>query len=126
MICTMASAKGKRRIDTDKVAGRYLEGRPLYVQPVDEEERASAVAFLTENGFTWETEESIPESRFPLIVSLKDRTVSVMGNGTCAAAAAGSGIVIGVREFCLLHSLDAAGGNRSLAARKEQRSKGGE
>ena len=126
MICTMASAKGKRRIDTDKVAGRYLEGRPLFVQPVDEEERASTVAFLTENGFTWETEESIPESRFPLIVSLKDRTVSVMGNGTCAAAAAGSGIVIGVREFCLLYSLDAAGGNRSLAARIEQRSKGGE
>ena len=126
MICTMASAKGKRRIDTDKVAGRYLEGRPLYVQPADEEERASTVAFLTENGFTWETEESIPESRFPLIVSLKDRTVSVMGNGTCAAAAAGSGIVVGVREFCLLYSLDATGGNRSLAARKEQRSKGGE
>ena len=126
MICTMASAKGKRRIDTEKVAGRYLEGRPLYVQPVDEEERASAVAFLTENGFTWETEESIPDSRFPLIVSLKDRTVSVMGNGTCAAAAAGSGIVIGFREFCLLYSLDAVGGNRSLAARTEQRSKGGE
>ena len=117
MICTMASAKGKRRIDTDKVAGRYLEGRPLYVQPVDEEERASIVAFLTENGFTWETEESIPDSRFPLIVSLKDKTVSLMGNVTCAAAAAGSGIVIGVREFCLLYSLDAAGGNRSLAAR---------
>ena len=117
MICTMASAKGKRRIDTDKVAGRYLEGRPLYVQPVDEEERASIVAFLTENGFTWETEESIPDSRFPLIVSLKDKTVSVMGNVTCAAAAAGSGIVIGVREFCLLFSLDHAGRNRSSAAR---------
>ena len=117
MVCTMASAKGKRRIDTDKVAGRYLEGRPLYVQPVDEEERASIVAFLTENGFTWETEESIPDSRFPLIVSLKDKTVSLMGNVTCAAAAAGSGIVIGVREFCLLFSLDPAGRNRSSAAR---------
>ncbi len=126
MICTMASAKGKRRIDTDKVAGRYLDGKPLYVQPLHEEERAVTAAFLAENGFASETGKEIPDSRFPLIVSLKDRTVSVMGNVTCAAAAAGSGIVIGVREFCLLSSLDAAGGNRSPASRTEQRSKGGE
>ena len=126
MICTMASAGGKIRIDTDKVAGRYLEGKPLYVQPLDEEERASAVAFLSENGFASEAGKDILGSRFPLIASLKDKTVSVMENVTCSAAAAGSGIVIGVREFCLLYSLDAAGGNRSLAARKEQRSKGGE
>ena len=53
----------------------------------------------------------------PLIVSLKDKTVSVMGNVTCSAAAAGSGVVIGVREFCMLFSLDPAGRNRSSAAR---------
>ena len=122
MICTMASAKGKRRIDTDKVAGRYLEGRPLYVQPVDEEERAVLVSFLRQNGFVLtgnasDGGDNIRKPYFPLIISLKDKTVSVMGNVTCSAAAAGSGIVIGVREFCLLFSLDPAGRNRSSAAR---------
>ena len=117
MICTMASAEGKIRIDTDKVAGRYLEGKPLYVQPANDEERVVTAAFLLENGFASEAGKDILGSHFPLIISLKDKTVSVMGNVTCSAAAAGSGIVIGVREFCLLYSLDAAGGNRSLAAR---------
>ena len=117
MICTMASAKGKRRIDTDKVAGRYLEGKPLYVQPANDEERVVTAAFLLENGFASEAGKDILGSHFPLIISLKDKTVSVMGNVTCSAAAAGSGIVIGVREFCLLFSLDPAGRNRSSAAR---------
>ena len=117
MICTMAYAGGEIRIDTDKVAERYLEGKPLYVQPLDEEERAVTAAFLLENGFASEAGKDILGSHFPLIISLKDKTVSVMGNVTCAAAAAGSGVVIGVREFCLLFSLDPAGRNRSSVAR---------
>lgn len=117
MICTMAYAGGEIRIDTDKVAERYLEGKSLYVQPLDEEERAVTAAFLLENGFASEAGKDILGSHFPLIISLKDKTVSVMGNVTCSAAAAGSGVVIGVREFCMLFSLDPAGRNRSSAAR---------
>ena len=111
MIYTIEYLKGNIEVDTDKIAGRFLENKMLYVHPHTQAERNELVEFLEEEGFICKEDNSfnrqeILESRFPLIIELREKSIYCMGNVTCAAAAATSRIIMSDKEFYLLYSID--------------------
>ena len=111
MIISERYENGILNIDTDRIAERCLNGRPLYVLPADAEERSRLLAFLGKEGFR--STENVQDSGYPLAIDLNAQTVSNMGNTVCAAAAAGSGLIMTGKEFVVLYALrKAAGCNR--------------
>ena len=110
MIYTVKYPNSSMHMDTDKIAARFMNCAPLYVRPSTPEERVSLVEYLESEGFTCQTNKAqsrqdILDSRFPLVIGLYGKTISCLGNVTCAAAAAGTGLVMGKREFYLLYSI---------------------
>lgn len=107
MIYTMEYPNGIMRADTDKVFNRCIKGFPPYVRTFDKEDRIKLIKFLESRGF-WCIENDtqcrtdIVESGLPLTINLNEKTISCMGNVTCAAAAASQKIII---NSALFHEL---------------------
>ena len=49
--------------------------------------------------------QDITDTGLPLVISIEEKSIAGMGNVTCAAAAAGSGIVMDTGYFCMLYTL---------------------
>ena len=120
MICTRTYENGILKTDTDRIAERCVGNKPLYVYASDAEERARLAVFLEKEGFRCAKQgpasvRDLREPGYPLTVDLNVKTVSRMGNTVCAAAAAGSGLVMGSEDFYLLYSLFRAEGRGSVS-----------
>ena len=107
---TLEYAKGRRPVDTDKIAKCFAAGGQNYVHPLTEEDRVKLVEFLESKGFSCVENRSYSrkdtiESRLPLVIELDQKKIYRMGNVTTAAAAAGTGIIMTDRDFYLLYSL---------------------
>ena len=101
---------GRMCVDTDRIAEKYLKGGHLFVRPLGTDGREKLVEYLVSEGFTCANEGSgtwqvVPDSAYPLVIDLDKKSVTCMESTTCAAAAASSGVVMGERDFYLLHSL---------------------
>ena len=107
---TLEYAKGRRPVDTDKIAKCFAAGGQNYVHPLTEEDRVKLVEFLESEGFSCVENRSYSrkdtiESRLPLVIELDQKKIYRMGNVTTAAAAAGEGFIMTDRDFYLLYSL---------------------
>lgn len=110
MIYTQKFPNGHMKVDTDKIAKMFINGNQLFVRFFSKEERIKLIEFLESEGFSCEESKSFSrhttiESKFPLVIDLDEKSIRHMGNVTCAAAAAGSGIIMSDRDFYLLYSL---------------------
>ena len=99
--------------NTDRITKRYTEGRPLYVQPSSLEERMGFVRFLEEEGYRCTesrtgTRKDIICLKFPVVIMLKEKSISCLNNTVCAAAAVSSGLIMGVSDFRALYLADSA------------------
>ena len=75
-----------------------------YVRAGNGDERTVFIEFLDKNGFRpLCAREDAVSSRLPVKVGVKERTYEIMGNITCAAAAASSGILMSAMEFRILY-----------------------
>ena len=95
-------------VDTDKVFDRCMKGLPTYVRSFDEEDRIRLIEFLESKRFlciedNGRSRADIVESKLPLIIDLNGKTISCMGNVTCAAAAASQKIIINSALFYELY-----------------------
>ena len=110
MIYTLEYPKGRMRVDTDKIAKIFLNGGQLFVRFFSKEDRIKLIEFLEADGYTCEENQafsrnSIIDSTLPLVIERDEKSIRHMGNVTCAAAAAGSGVIMSDRDFYLLYSL---------------------
>ena len=110
MIYTMNYLESKMQVDTDKIARQFFSNGPLYVRPYTQEDRCNLVEYLESEGFrcigvSSDTRHETIESKLPLVIELRPKTISRMGNVTCAAAAASCGIIMSDKDFYLLYSL---------------------
>ena len=76
----------------------------IYVKTQSSEERRELIEFLEARGFwldpdEFRTKEEILSGSLPINVYLNGRKYDMMGNVTCAAAAASSGALKTVEEF---------------------------
>ena len=76
----------------------------VYVWPSSEEDRVKLILFLESEGFFCieddvYSRQGTLESRLPLVIDMRDKSISHMGHVTCAAAAASSGWLIREAEF---------------------------
>ena len=107
---TLQTEKGRRPVDTDKIAKCFAAGGQNFVHPSTEEDRVKLIEFLESEGFscvenhTYSRKDTIA-SRLPLVIELGQKTIYRMGNVTTAAAAASTGIIMTDRDFYLLYSL---------------------
>ena len=94
MIYTLECAKGRRPVDTDKIAKRFAANGQNYVHPLTAEDRVKLIEFLESEDFscvenrTYSRQDTI-ESRLPLVIELDQKRIYRMDNVTGAAAAAG-------------------------------------
>ena len=98
------------KVDTDRVAEKFLHDGVLFICPEGFKERVCLIELLEKEGFfcggeNGSSRTSIIKSKYPLMVSLKEKSISCMGNTTTAAAAVSSGLVMSSREFYLLYSV---------------------
>ena len=99
--------------DYDKIAKKFIEGGQFFVHTSSYDERIGLVEFLEKEGFRCVEDNSFSrlstlESKLPLVIELREKTIRHMGNVTCAAAAGTSRVIIGCDELYLLYSLDRA------------------
>ena len=99
--------------DYDKIAKKFIEGGQFFVHTSSYDERIGLVEFLEKEGFRCVEDNSYSrlgtlESKLPLVIELREKTIRHMGNVTCAAAAGTSRVIIGCDELYLLYSLDKA------------------
>ena len=95
-------------VDTDKIVDKCMKGFPLYVRSLDKKDRIRLIEFLESKGFLCLEENArsrsdIVESELPLTIDLNRKTISRMGNVTCAAAAASQKIIINSTLFYELY-----------------------
>ena len=110
MIYTAKYPDGSMKVDTDKIARKYLEDGTLYVRTADHKDRIRIIEFLENKGFSCiedgvRSRSKTVESVFPLVISLREKSISYMGNVTTSAAAGGQGLLMRCIDFCLLYSL---------------------
>ena len=110
MIYTQKYPKGRMRVDTDKIATMFINSDQLFVRFFSKEDRIRLIEFLEAEGFSCEESRSFSrqatiDSELPLVIERREKNIRCMGNATCAAAAAGSGIIMSDRDFYLLYSL---------------------
>ena len=84
-------------------------GATPYVRPYTKEDRIKFIEFLESKGFmciedNGHCRASIVESELPLMIDINEKTISCMGNVTCAAAAASQKIIMGPELFYKLYS----------------------
>lgn len=81
--------------------------RDGFIHPSTKESRSILINKLELDGYRYlYDKESIIDSKFPVIVSFKDKTVSLMNSITCAACAASSDAIMNENEFYELLSDD--------------------
>ena len=108
MIINLKNPNGNMYVDTDKVYDRCMNGDPLYVRIFNKEERIELIDFLESKGF-WCIENDVHcrtntvESVYPLIIVMSEKTISCMGNITCAAAAISQNIMMNTALFYELY-----------------------
>lgn len=110
MIYAIKYPNGWGEIDTDRIAKKFLDDGILYVYTADQEERIRIIEFLEDNGFyciedNVHSRSKTVESVFPLIIKLREKSISYMGNVTVSAAAGGQCLLMRCRDFRLLYSL---------------------
>ena len=110
MVCKAEYPDGSMRIDTDKIAERFINGEKLYVRTSSGKERQEFIGFLLDEGFrfadrSFSKKQDITDTGLPLVISIEEKSIAGMRNVTCAAAAAGSGIVMDTGYFCMLYTL---------------------
>ena len=98
------------KVDTDRIARKFDQGGQLFVRFFAEEDRLKLIEFLESEGFYCVENHSYSrrgtiESAFPLVIELDRKRISHLGNATCSAAAAGSGVIMSDRDFYLLYSV---------------------
>jgi len=82
----------------------------MFIKCTSKEDRIKLIEFLEAEGFccvenhSYSREKTI-ESRLPLVVDPNRKRISHMGNATCAAAAAQSGVIMSDKDFYLMYSL---------------------
>ena len=116
MIYTTISFNTRTKVDTDRIANAFLEGKRLFVRTYSHEDRMMLIEFLEKEGFTYAEDFSLDRSQIvdsglPLIVELRLKQISRIGNVTCAAAAASCGIIMSDKDFYLLYSLYSLAGD---------------
>lgn len=119
MIYTVRSQDSRMEVDTDKVVKKYLKDGMAYVHIKDRDERLQVIEYLEKDGFICcksdgRSREAIIESLFPLVIRFREKSISCVGNVTCAAAAASSRIITDIGGFCLLYSLYRSMGDHVL------------
>ncbi len=102
---------GSRRIvNAEKVITRFRGHLSVIVAPYDDESRLLFVEFLESEGFCRSADrrasrDEILSSFLPLSIDLRKKKFHLIGNMTCAAAAASNGIICGEKEFYILYML---------------------
>ena len=76
----------------------------MFVGAKGREERQELITFLVDNGFQLDPDEcrsteEILDGFFPIAVNTDEKKYGMMGNVTCAAAAAQGGVVKTTEEF---------------------------
>ncbi len=112
MIYTVDYPNSRAHVDTDRVVEKYIGGRP-FVRFFSKEDRIRFIEFLEAEGFSCEESKSFSrqstiDSKLPLVIDYRAKSIRHMGSVTCAAAAAGAGVIMSDRDFYLLYSLDKA------------------
>ena len=110
MIYELDYPNTRMHVDTDKIAKRFIDGRHLFVSFFVKEDRIKLIEFLESEGFYCLNNQSYSrqatiDSGFPLVIEMKEKYIYHLGNVTCSAAAAGSGIIMSDKNFYLLYSL---------------------
>ena len=95
-------------VDTDKVVDRCMKGLSPFVRTFGKEDRIRLIEFLESKGFlcledNGHSRSDTVESKLPLTIDLNRKTISRMGNVTCAAAAASQKIIINSALFYELY-----------------------
>ena len=98
------------RVDTDRIAEKYLECGRVFVSTPGKDDRARLIEFLESERFACgegdcPDAKDVAERDLPLVIDLAEKRIGCMGNVTSAAAAAGSGVIMSDRYFYLLYSL---------------------
>lgn len=110
MIYTAEYPQSKMRVDTDRIAKKFLNGGQLFVRCFSEEDRIRLIEYLEAEGFIFTVSRSLSgkstvDTELPLVIGLRDKSIRPMGNVTCAAAAASSGVIMSDLDFYLLYSI---------------------
>ena len=97
-------------VNAEKVITRFRDHLSVIVAPYDDESRLLLVEFLESEGFCRSTDwhksrDEILSSFLPLLIDLREKSFHLIGNVTCAAAAASSKTIIGEKEFYILYTL---------------------
>ena len=109
---TLDYPESRAHVDTDRIVKKHISGRP-FVRFSSKEDRIRFIEFLEAEGFSCEesrsfSRQSTIDSDLPLVIDYAAKSIRHMGNVTCAAAAAGAGVIMSDRDFYLLYSLDKA------------------
>ena len=72
-----------------------------YIKIKDKKERLNFLEILHNNGYSFDnyTKEDIVISIFPIVVNLKNKTICMIGNVTCAAAASTQNVLEDINSF---------------------------
>lgn len=81
----------------------------MFVRTSNKDERIALIEFLESEGFKCtcngvDAREEVIATGLPLRIDMMNKTIDHMGNITCAAAAAGAGILKTAKEFYSLYS----------------------
>lgn len=81
----------------------------MFVRTSNKEERIALIEFLESEGYQCtcngvDVREDVIATNLPLRINIIDKTIYHMGNVTCAAAAAGTGILRTADDFYLFYS----------------------
>ena len=110
MIYSIKFTKGSARVDTDKIAKRFVCGGQQFVRFFEKGDRLRFIEFLESEGFycaedRGNSRKNTIDSIFPLVIDMDAKRIYHMGNATCSAAASGAGLIMSDRDFYLLYSL---------------------
>ena len=110
MIYSIKLTKGSARVDTDKIAKRFIRGGQQFIRFFEKEDRLRLIEFLESEGFYCakdhgNSRKKTIDSIFPLVIDMDTKKIYHTGSATCAAAASGAGLIMSDRDFYLLYSL---------------------
>lgn len=86
---------------------RFKNRTQFYISVRSEEKRAKVLDFLESEGFSYKgswNRETVLESFLPILIEMDDKTISDMGNVTCAACAASAKLIMTAEQFYELYA----------------------